>query len=75
MSVTGPAVFYWQDDSGELTGLFFCFFLWGGFEDFFLFSHPAFENCFPSWNVKNSFSYVVMEISSECGEIHVHAEV
>lgn len=53
MSATGPAVFYWQDDSGELTGLFFCFFL-----------------C-----VKNSFSYVVMEISSECGEIHVHAEV
>lgn len=75
VSQIDPAVFYWLDDKGELTGILASHvddFLWAGSKTFSSLVIPHLKTAFEVGRQESdSFNYVGMEISSGNGEIHV----
>jgi len=76
MSQVDPAVFYWQNEQSEVTGVLACHvddFLWAGSEHFVANVIPVLKSAFHVGREEHeSFSYVGMDIATVDGIVQVH---
>lgn len=76
MSQVDPAVFYWQNEKCEVTGVLAChadYFFWAGSEYFVANVIPVLKSAFHVGREEHeSFSYVGMDIASVGGIVQVH---
>lgn len=76
MSRVGPAVFYWQNEQSEVTGVLACHvddFFWAGSEHFVTNVIPVLKSAFHVGREEHeSFSYVGMNIATVGGVVQVH---